>query len=94
MRKIGQRASWRGATRESRGGKRNWHSNNVRILWRSPAINMTSVFLLVVTAAVWLPGTAATAVDVCGNGKMVQEAGTNSQMSVSSDFFIVDVLGR
>jgi hypothetical protein len=86
VREIGQRPPWSGSTRGSRGGGRNWHSNSVSILRRSPAINITSVFLLVATAAVWLPGTAATAVDVCGNGRMVQEAGTNSQMSVSSDF--------
>jgi hypothetical protein len=89
VREICQRPPWRGATRGSRGrgGGRNWHSNIVSILGRSPAIDMTILFLLVATA-VWLPGShaAATAVDVCGNGRLVQDAGKNSPKSVSSDF--------
>lgn len=83
---IFPRPSWRGATRRSRGGGQKCHVNNVSMIWRSPAINITTVFLLVAIAALWLPGTAASAVDVCGNGRIVRDAGTSSQKSLSGEF--------
>lgn len=71
MRAVGQRQTGRGPAGRSRGGRR----CSLSILWHSPAINLTLVLLLFATAGTWMPGTAAAAVDVCGNGRIVKDAG-------------------